>query len=222
MKPFSTHITQSNLKATMIMVGLPFIALLVGIGWIVQDSPATSFNKYQEALSTSDWEAVLALSDENTVKYIESLRVWLATAEEDQMYQLSAFDQFLVLKTRFENCDQDISQLSQAELFGIWMKALDVRNQLLKTKIMNQYYFGGTAIGQLFNTRTHSNTGMKFRMNHEDGWKVDAIALMRGYYEASSFSGFSELPTEIEPSEGGYLSRHPSALDNAVPERHTL
>ena len=222
MKPFSSHLTHSNLKPTLLMVAIPFVALSVGLGWIVQDSPSTAFKNYQKALSTSDWEEALAISDQNSFEYLDSLREWIGKDDRDELLGLGAFEQFLVLRARFEIEKKGLENIDDAELLGIWMKALDVRSKLIKTKIMNQYYFGNTAIGQLFNTKTHTNTGMKFRLVNESGWKVDTIALMRGFYMASGCLGTFEDSLDDNISEKGYLSRHPQALNPELPERHTL
>ncbi len=221
MKPFSGNLTQSNLRMTLLLVAIPFVALTVGIGWIVQDSPATAFKAYQRALSISDWDAALEISDSNTIEYLERLNEWIMADSREELYGLGAFDQFLVLRARFEAKKNPCESLDNTELCSIWMKALDVRSKLLKTKIMNQYYFGDIAIGQLFSSKTHSNTGLKFRLIHESGWKVDAIALMRAYYESSGCVGINEESVEIESPTHSYLSRHPSESPR-MSNRHTL
>ncbi len=210
MKPFSGNLTQSNLRMTLLLVSIPFVALTVGIGWIVQDSPSTAFKAYQRALSISDWEAALEISNSNTIEYLERLNEWITADSSEELYGLGAFEQFLVLRARFEAEKNPHEKLDNTELFGIWMKALDVRPKLLKTKIMNQYYFGDIAIGQLFSSKTHSNTGLKFRLIHESGWKVDTIALLRAYYESSGCIGIYEEAAEIQRPNQSYLSRHPS------------
>jgi hypothetical protein len=224
MKPFSGNLTQSNLKLTLMLVAIPFAALTVGLVWIVQDSPSTTFKNYQQALSTSDWKATLAISDQNTFDYLNSLQQWIVTDSSEELSGLDGFEQFLVLRACFETRKTELERLDEVELFGIWMKALEIRPQLLKTKVMNQYYFGDTAIGQLFSTKTHSNTGMKFRLVHESGWKVDTISLMREYYEASGCIGNYEQSPEIgigNPDKG-YLSRHPQGIKANLAEWHTL
>ncbi|MDG2167114.1 MAG: hypothetical protein P8L44_04210 [Opitutales bacterium] len=221
MKPFSANLTQSNLRMTLLLVAILFVALTVGIGWIVQDSPSSTFKDYQNALSISDWKAALEISDNNTIDYLERMNEWVMADSSKELYGLGAFEQFLVLRARFEVKKNLHERLDNTELFGVWMKALDVRPKLLKTEIMNQYYFGDIAIGQLFSTKTHSNTGMKFRLVHESGWKVDTIALIRAFYESSGCIGIFEESAEIGSPKKSYLSRHPKESPR-LPDRHTL
>ena len=223
MKPYSNHFTQANLKLTVLLVGIPFLMLILGIGLIVQDSPSTAFNSYQKALSTSDWEAVLALSDDNTKASLDSLKQWAVQDAED-LYYLGAFEQFLVTETQYGSRNRDVTELDRTEIFGILMKALEVRHEMVKAKMINQYYFGEVAVGQLFNTKTRSNTGKKIRFMHESGWKVDAIGLMEAFYDASAYrlNTGSLIEHHTANSNQGYLSRHPQALNPESPERHTL
>ena len=189
----------------------------------IQGDPGDTFEDYQAALSISDWETTLAVSDGNTHNYLETLTGWIldSTADVDR---LDAFEQFLVTSSRHELLRKNRNTVEPTELLGIWMNALEMRPELIRAEMRNQYYFGGVAIAQLFNSKTHSNTGKKIRFIYESGWRIDAMGLMEAFYDASAYGLGDKFLTESPTtySERGYLSRHPQMPDNPYPERLTL
>lgn len=223
MKPFSSQLTQSTTKLTLSIIVAPLVLLTAGWWIAIQGDPTDRFEAYKKALSVSDWETTLEMSDENTQVYLKNLAGWISD-NTVELNHLDAFEQYLVLTSRFELRGKSVATIEPSELLGVWMTALDMRPELIRSKMMNQYYFGDVAVAQLFNSKTHSNTGKKIRFSYESEWKVDAMGLMEAFYEASAY-GISDRAIRENftgYTDKGYLSRHPKSLDPRMPERHTL